>query len=104
ARLGCGSLARNFALGNDRVSAARLCSRRSQCDARCGRGPDRSTGSQAMNAPAHLKRPCRPVATRTSGRMDPIHQFAIKNLLPIFRIATTEIALTSSALFLLLGL
>src|SRR5262252_152158 len=36
--------------------------------------------------------------------MDPIHQFEIKNLLPIFRIGTTEIALTNSALFMLIGL
>src|SRR5260370_17802515 len=36
--------------------------------------------------------------------MDPIHQFEIKNLLPIGRIGGIEIALTNSALFMLIGL
>src|SRR5258708_1673528 len=36
--------------------------------------------------------------------MDPIHQFEIKNLLPIGRIGWIEIALTNSALFMLIGL
>jgi len=36
--------------------------------------------------------------------MDPIHQFEIKNLFPIVRIGTTEIAFTNSALFMLIGL
>src|SRR5258706_7257858 len=36
--------------------------------------------------------------------MDPIHQFEIKNLLPIGRIGGMEIALTNSALFMLIGL
>jgi F-type H+-transporting ATPase subunit a len=36
--------------------------------------------------------------------MDPIHQFEIKDLFPIIRIGTTEIAFTNSALFMLIGL
>jgi F-type H+-transporting ATPase subunit a len=36
--------------------------------------------------------------------MDPIHQFEIKNLLPIIRIGGTEIAFTNSALFMLIAL
>src|SRR6266536_3451616 len=36
--------------------------------------------------------------------MDPIHQFEIKNLLPITRIGGIEIAFTNSALFMLIGL
>src|SRR6266576_4318497 len=36
--------------------------------------------------------------------MDPIHQFEIKNLLPIGRIGGIEIAFTNSALFMLIGL
>src|SRR5260370_25683292 len=36
--------------------------------------------------------------------LDPIHQFEIKNLLPIGRIGGIEIALTNSALFMLIGL
>jgi F-type H+-transporting ATPase subunit a len=36
--------------------------------------------------------------------MDPIHQFEIKNLFPIFHIGGTEIAFTNSALFMLIGL
>src|SRR5215470_681235 len=36
--------------------------------------------------------------------MDPIHQFEIKNLLPIIRIDGTEIAFTNSALFMLIAL
>jgi F-type H+-transporting ATPase subunit a len=36
--------------------------------------------------------------------MDPIHQFEIKNLFPIFHIGGTEIALTNSALFMLIAL
>src|SRR5436309_3918552 len=36
--------------------------------------------------------------------MDPIHQFEIKNLLPIARIGGIEIAFTNSALFMLIGL
>jgi F-type H+-transporting ATPase subunit a len=36
--------------------------------------------------------------------MDPIHQFEIKNLLPIVRIGGTEIAFTNSALFMLIAL
>src|SRR5260221_11459095 len=36
--------------------------------------------------------------------MDPIHQFEIKNLLPIWHIGGTEIAFTNSALFMLIGL
>lgn len=36
--------------------------------------------------------------------MDPIHQFEIKNLFPIVRIGTAEIAFTNSALFMLIGL
>src|SRR6266568_8028240 len=36
--------------------------------------------------------------------MDPIHQFEIKNLLPIARIGGIEIAFTNSALFMLVGL
>src|SRR6476646_12100767 len=36
--------------------------------------------------------------------MDPIHQFEIKNLLPIIHIAATEIAFTNSALFMLIAL
>src|SRR5215210_6374583 len=36
--------------------------------------------------------------------MDPIHQFEIKNLFPIFRIGATEIAFTNSALFMVLAL
>ena len=36
--------------------------------------------------------------------MDPIHQFEIKNLFPIVRIGTAEIAFTNSAVFMLIGL
>src|SRR6266513_6559488 len=36
--------------------------------------------------------------------MDPIHQFEIKNLLPIARIGGIEIAFTNSALFMLIAL
>jgi len=36
--------------------------------------------------------------------MDPIHQFQIKNLLPIARVGGIEIAFTNSALFMLIGL
>jgi F-type H+-transporting ATPase subunit a len=36
--------------------------------------------------------------------MDPIHQFAIKNLLPIVHIGGIEISFTNSALFMLIGL
>jgi len=36
--------------------------------------------------------------------MDPIHQFEIKNLLPIARIGGIEIALTNSALFMMIAL
>src|SRR5258708_35563201 len=36
--------------------------------------------------------------------MDRIHQFEIKNLLPIGRIGGIEIAFTNSALFMLIGL
>ena len=36
--------------------------------------------------------------------MDPIHQFEIKNLLPIARIGGVEIAFTNSALFMLIAL
>src|ERR1700761_8562463 len=36
--------------------------------------------------------------------MDPIHQFEIKNLLPIIHIGGTEIAFTNSALFMLIAL
>jgi F-type H+-transporting ATPase subunit a len=36
--------------------------------------------------------------------MDPIHQFEIKNLLPIARIGGTEIAFTNSALFMMIAL
>ena len=36
--------------------------------------------------------------------MDPIHQFHIKNLLPIARIGGTEIAFTNSALYMLIAL
>src|SRR5438309_12131731 len=36
--------------------------------------------------------------------MDPIHQFEIKNFFPIVRIGGAEIALTNSALFMLIGL
>src|SRR5438552_166945 len=36
--------------------------------------------------------------------MDPIHQFEIKNLLPIAHIGGIEIAVTNSALFMLIGL
>src|SRR5438128_1975884 len=36
--------------------------------------------------------------------MDPIHQFEIKNLLPIAHIGGIEIAFTNSALFMLIGL
>src|SRR5205809_7318879 len=36
--------------------------------------------------------------------MDPIHQFEIKNLLPITRIGGIEIAFTNSALFMLIAL
>src|SRR4030095_6961142 len=36
--------------------------------------------------------------------MDPIHQFEIKNLLPIARIGGVEIAFTNSALFMLISL
>jgi F-type H+-transporting ATPase subunit a len=36
--------------------------------------------------------------------MDPIHQFEIKNFLPIFRVGGTEIAFTNSALYMLLAL
>jgi F-type H+-transporting ATPase subunit a len=36
--------------------------------------------------------------------MDPIHQFEIKNLFPIARIGTAEIAFTNSAVFMLIGL
>ena len=36
--------------------------------------------------------------------MDPIHQFEIKNLWPMFRIGATEIAFTNSALYMLLAL
>jgi F-type H+-transporting ATPase subunit a len=36
--------------------------------------------------------------------MDPIHQFEIKNLFPIVRIGSHEIAFTNSALFMVIGL
>ena len=36
--------------------------------------------------------------------MDPIHQFEIKNLFPVFRIGGTEIAFTNSALYMLFAL
>src|SRR5437899_4862315 len=36
--------------------------------------------------------------------MDPIHQFQIKNLLPIARVGGIEIAFTNSALYMLIGL
>jgi F-type H+-transporting ATPase subunit a len=36
--------------------------------------------------------------------MDPIHQFEIKNLFPIVRIGSHEIAFTNSALFMVVGL
>src|SRR5436309_15964264 len=36
--------------------------------------------------------------------MDPIHQFQIKNLLPIARVGGIAIAFTNSALFMLIGL
>ena len=36
--------------------------------------------------------------------MDPIHQFEIKNLFPIFHIGGTEIYFTNSALFMLIAL
>jgi F-type H+-transporting ATPase subunit a len=36
--------------------------------------------------------------------MDPIHQFHIINLFPLFKIGNTQIAFTNSALFMLIGL
>src|SRR5207249_3992749 len=95
-------VARIFAAGDDRVSAARFRSRRPQRDA--------SGGCRSANHAG----PARPKAIAAAGsaegkagligHMDPIHQFQIKNLLTFGHIGGQEIAFTNSALFMLIAL
>ena len=78
----------HFAVGADRVSAARLRRRRAECDARGRRRA--SNGRQDLASDLATGR-------RTIMAVDPIHQFQIHNLVPDRQDRHTEIAFTNSA-------